>query len=130
MAALGYNRRTMDIDLLVDTNGDNESRVLDAVSTLPDGAAREIKPGEIAQWVVVRIGDEIVVDLMCSACGVDYAHAKQGIEIREVEGVAIPFASAQLLWRTKKPTRREKDIPDLIFLREWFRARGIQPPDV
>ena len=41
MAALGYNRRTMDVDLLVDTDGDNESRVLEAVATLPDGAARE-----------------------------------------------------------------------------------------
>jgi hypothetical protein len=39
-AALGYNRRTMDIDLLVDTSSDNESRALEAVSTLPDGAAR------------------------------------------------------------------------------------------
>ena len=128
MSALGYNRRTMDIDLLVDTNGDNESRVLEAVSTLPDGAARELKPGEIAQWTVVRVGDEIVVDLMRSACGVDYAQAERGIQFLVVEGVAIPFASAELLWRMKKPTHREKDIPDLLFLREWFRARVINPP--
>jgi hypothetical protein len=39
MAAAGYNRRTMDVDLLVDTSGDNESRVLEAVTTLPDGAS-------------------------------------------------------------------------------------------
>jgi len=130
MAALGYNRRTMDIDLLVDTNGDNESRVLEAVATLPDGVAREIKPGEIAQWTVVRIGDEIVIDLMRSACGVDYSMAQPNIENRNVQGVVIPFASAELLWRMKKPTHREKDIPDLLFLREWFQARGTQPPDV
>jgi hypothetical protein len=130
MAALGYNRRTMDIDLLVDTTGDNESRVLEAVSTLPDGAARELKPGEIAQWTVVRVGDEIVVDLMHSACGIDYSAAQTGILIRDVEGVAIPFASAELLWRMKKPTHREKDIPDLLFLREWFRARDSNPPEL
>lgn len=77
LAALGYHRRTMDIDLLVDTSGDNESRVLEAVSTLPDGAARELQPGEIARWTVVRVGDEIVVDLMRSAGGIDYARPKQ-----------------------------------------------------
>lgn len=129
MAALGYNRRTMDIDLLVDTDGDNESRVLEALSTLPDGAARELKPGDIAQWTVIRVGDEIVVDLMRSACGVDYAAARQGIQTHAIDGVEIPFASAELLWRMKKPTHREKDIPDLLFLREWFRARGRQPSE-
>ena len=73
MAALGYNRRTMDVDLLVDTSGDNETRGLEAVATLPDRAATQIHPGEIAQWIVVRIADEIMVDLMQSACGVDYS---------------------------------------------------------
>lgn len=130
MAALGYNRHTMDIDLLVDVSGDNESRVLQAVSTLPDGAARSIKPGEIAQWVVLRIGDEIVVDLMRSACGIDYASARSGIVVQNIDGVAIPFASPELLWRMKKPTHREKDIPDLLFLSEWFKARNLSPPEI
>ena len=43
MAAIGYNRRTMDVDLLIDTSTDNETRVLEAVATLPDGAARQIE---------------------------------------------------------------------------------------
>lgn len=128
MAALGYNRRTMDVDLLVDTAGDNEARVLEAVATLPDGAARELSPGEIARWKVVRVADEIVVDLMGSACGIGYPEAESGIERRDVGGVLIPFASATLLWRMKKPTHREKDLPDLVFLRHWFEARGQTPP--
>src|SRR5947208_7141912 len=72
MRATGFPRTTFDVDLLVETSEDNEARVLDAVGTLPDGAAKQIKAGEIAQWGVVRIGDEIVVDLMRSACGIDY----------------------------------------------------------
>ncbi len=130
MAAAGYNRRTMDIDLLVDIHGDNESRVLDAVAELPDGAARELKPGEIAQWTVVRVADEIVVDLMRSACGIEYPDALPMVEMRQIDGVPIPFASTELLWRMKKPTRREKDAADLVFLGEWFRARGRVPPAV
>ena len=42
----------------------------------------------------------------------------------EVEGVRIPFASPQTLWRTKQ-TRREKDIPDILFLRELLERKGI-----
>src|SRR4051812_28744458 len=64
MRAAGYLRTTMDVDLLVEVSIENERRVLDAVATLPDGAARQIEPGEIARWAVVRIGDEITVDLM------------------------------------------------------------------
>lgn len=128
MAALGYNRRTMDVDLLVDTAGDNEARVLEAVAMLPDGAARELSPGEIARWKVIRVADEIVVDLMASACGIGYSEAESGIERRNVGGVLIPFASAMLLWRMKKPTHREKDLPDLVFLRQWFESRGQAPP--
>jgi hypothetical protein len=88
-----------------------------------------LKPGDIAQWTVIRVGDEIVVDLMRSACGVDYAAAREGIQTHVIDGVEIPFASAELLWRMKKSTHREKDIPDLLFLREWFRARGSEPSE-
>ncbi len=30
----------------------------------------------------------------------------------------------------KAPTKREKDMPDLVFLRQYFAARGETPPDV
>jgi len=52
---------------------------------------------------------------MLSACGITYADAENEIETKEVQGVAIPFASAKLLLRTKQ-TYRERDIPDRIFL--------------
>lgn len=126
--AAGYLRHTMDIDLLVDTSGDNEQRVLEAVATLPDGAARQVTPGEIEKWGVVRIGDEVVVDLMKSACALDYTAAKSMIQTRRVDDVEIPFASPDLLWLTKEPTHRPKDAGDLFFLRELFQTEGRQPP--
>ncbi len=128
MAAVGYNRGTMDVDLLVETSLENESRVLEAVATLSDRAAAELKPGDIAQWTVVRIADEIVVDLMKSACGIDYPTAISSVEVRELEGVRIPFATPELLWRTKRSTHREKDASDLLFLKSLFTSQGKQPP--
>jgi hypothetical protein len=50
--------------------------------------------------------------------------------VHEVEGVSIPFASPQLLWRLKAITHRAKDTEDLLFLRDWFERRGEQPPQV
>jgi len=124
----GYVRQTMDIDLLIDTDLVNEARVYESLRYLPDQAVCELGPGEVAQYTVVRVADEIVIDLMQSAAGIDYAEASLDVVIREVDGVAIPFASPRLLWRMKASTHRDKDAVDLVFLREWFAARGEVPP--
>jgi hypothetical protein len=123
--AAGYTRNTMDVDLLVETGGDNERLVIQALMILPDQAVKEVKPGDVAEFGVVRVGDEICVDLMKSGCGVDYAEAIKDAVWREIEGVKIPFASPATLWRMKQ-THREKDIPDRIFLRQLLEAQGIR----
>ena len=99
-----------------------------ALATLPDNAVRELQPGELHQYTVIRVADEILVDLMRVAGGIEYAEAAKDLSVREVEGVHIPFASPRLLWRMKVVTRREKDAADLVFLRHWFAARGEEPP--
>jgi hypothetical protein len=126
--AAGYNRRTMDVDLIVAADRANEARVFSALSTLPDNAVRELQPGELQLYNVIRVADEILVDLMRSAAGIDYAEASKDVVVREVQGVAIPFASPRLLWRMKAGTHREKDAGDLVFLRHWFSGHGQQPP--
>ena len=123
--AAGFTRLTMDVDLLVETVPENEARVIAALMSLPDQAVREIKPGEIAEYGVVRVADEILVDLMKSGCGVDYAAAIKDAVYREIEGVQIPFASPLTLWHMKQ-TVREKDIPDRLFLRKLLEAQGIK----
>lgn len=128
--AAGYIRETMDIDLIVARDPENEAKVFSALSTLPDNAVRELQPGELLQYSVIRVADEVLVDLMGSAGGIDFAQAASQAEIREVDGVAIPFASPALLWRMKAVTHRAKDQPDLLFLRQWFASRGEKPPPV
>jgi hypothetical protein len=73
--------------------------------------------------VVVRVADEIVVDLMTRACGIAYAEASRMIDRIEIEGVAIPFANARLLWLTKD-TVRDKDRMDRAFLARVLANRG------
>lgn len=126
----GHGRFTEDLDFIIDTSTANEAKVYEALESLPDQAVKELEPGEVAKYTVVRVADEIVVDLMKSACGIDYAEASKDIVIRELGGVPIPFASPRLLWRMKAKTHRAKDAPDLVFLRDYFDSRGEEPPKV
>ena len=91
---------------------------------------RELEPGEVEKYTVVRVADEILVDLMAKASGIDYAEASQSVVIHEIDGVPIPFASPELLWRMKCRASREKDLGDIEFLRQYFAAKGIVPPQV
>ncbi len=125
----GFARPTGDIDLLIATDLKNEALVYKALDDLPDHAVRELDPGDVAKFIVVRVADEVLVDLMRSAAGIDYAEASRNALTEEVGGVPIPFASPQLLWRMKRHTHREKDAPDLVFLRELFAKHGVTPPE-
>jgi hypothetical protein len=118
----GYLRATEDIDLLLDGELDNQARVKKALETLPDKAILELGGDDLRDYTVVRVSDEILVDLMISACGIDYAEASKSIEIAEVAGVPIPFADVHLLLRMKQ-THREKDAEDRVFLQRKIAER-------
>lgn len=111
----GFVRATEDVDLLIEASSDNVARVRRALSSLPDRAALEVRDDDVHQYVVVRVADEIVVDLMKSACGIEYEEASREVEVVTIEGVPIPFARPELLWRMKQ-TVREKDKLDRLFL--------------
>jgi hypothetical protein len=125
----GLPRTTGDVDLLIATDLENEGKAFDALATLPDGCARELDPGDVEKFLVVRVADEILVDLMAKASGIDYEEAAKSVVVRELDGVAIPFASPELLWRMKIRANREKDRGDIQFLRMWFAAQGLTPPE-
>lgn len=120
---LGFVRATEDIDLLIARDLANQALVKQALEILPDRAIRELGGEDIAQWVVVRVNDDITIDLMTEACGVRYEDAKNGIETEVIDGVPIPFAGAELMLKMKQ-SPREKDATDRSFLQQLIRARG------
>ncbi len=77
--AANYIRATMDIDLLVAADPYNEAKVYAALSILPDNAARELTPGELVKYGVIRVADEIVVDIMRTAGGIPYDEASRDL---------------------------------------------------
>jgi predicted nucleotidyltransferase len=119
--AHGGARTTKDIDLLVDASPENVARVTLALRVLEDNAADEVADTDVAQYTVVRVADEVVVDLMARACGVDYAEAAKDAETLTIDGVSIPVASLKTLIRTKD-TVRPSDAVDRRYLEELLRA--------
>jgi hypothetical protein len=116
--AHGGVRTTKDIDLLIDPRPENVALVKAALGILADNAAAEVLDDEMERYAVVRIADEVVVDLMAKACGVTYDEAIVDAVFITLGEVQIPVASPRTLLRTKD-TVRPSDAVDRRFL-EWL----------
>lgn len=115
--AHGAVRTTKDIDFLVDPSVTNLKKIKEALSILPDNAIALIKDDDVEKNTVVRVADEVVVDLMAKACGISYEEAHQDIEWINIDDVRIPVASKELLIRLKN-TYRPQDQMDVTFLKD------------
>lgn len=119
----GGARTTKDIDLLIDPS---LARVEQGLRILEDKAIDEVTDDDIARYTVVRVADEVVVDLMARACGVDYSEAVRDVEILTIKGVSIPVAGLETLIRTKR-TMRPSDAADRLYLEELLKAMRREP---
>lgn len=120
MIAHGAGRFTKDIDLLIDDTPQNVTRVRQGLSVLADNAVADVGDLDIRTHTVVRVVDEIIVDLMGKACGLTYADVASDAKAHDVLGVPIPVASAATLIRTKN-TYRPQDALDRAFLEGLLR---------
>lgn len=120
--AHGAGRFTKDIDLLIDDAPENVARVRRALSVLADNAAAEIEDLDVRTHVVVRVVDEVIIDLMGRACGLSYGEAVADAESRDILGVSVVIASPATLIRTKD-TYRPQDAIDRSFLEGVIRDR-------
>jgi hypothetical protein len=113
--AHGGGRTTKDIDFLVDSSPENIARIKTALRVLPDNAVAEVDDRDVEHYNVVRIADEVLVDLLGNACGVSYEDAIRDAETVDLGGTPTPVASKQTLIETKR-TIRPSDRIDSEFL--------------
>ena len=116
----GLVRTTEDVDILVEATEENCQRVIDGLSKLADGAARELTAKDILENVVVKVADEVEVDVSTHAWKVTYADAIVSAREAIVEGVRIPFLSLDSLIASKE-TYREQDAHDRMRLMDLKR---------
>lgn len=113
----GSGRTTKDIDLLIDPSPENVARVKSALGVLSDNAAAELDVGDVEKYRIVRVVDEVIVDLLAGACGVSYDDAVSEAERHNIGGEQLLVASKETLIRTKQ-TIRPSDHMDCAYL-EW-----------
>jgi len=113
----GFVRGTGDIDLLVDHSEQNIAQLQQGLMYLPDKAVKDLKLSDIKDYHVVRVADEIVIDLIEKACDITYQQAKDHIVYETIDDVTIPFLSIEWLIKTKL-SFREKDVIDRKFLEQ------------
>ncbi len=118
----GFVRGTGDIDLLVDHSEQNIVKIQQGLMYLPDHAAKDLKLTDVQNYHVVRVADEIVVDLIEQACDISYQQAQDHIVHETINNVTIPFLSVEWLLKTKQ-SYREKDVIDRRFLEDILKHR-------
>ncbi len=111
----GLIRTTEDVDILVEATEENCQAVIEALGQLEDGAARELTPRDILENVVVKIADEVEVDVSTHAWKVTYAEALASAQALMIDGVRVPFLGLDALIASKE-TYREQDAIDRLKL--------------
>lgn len=112
----GLIRSTQDVDILIESTEDNARRVIDGLSRMEDGAARQLAPRELIDNVVVKIADDVEVDVSTHAWKVTYAEAIGRALNITIDGVCIPYLGLDDLIASKE-TYREEDRADWLWLR-------------
>ena len=69
LAAHGYQRATTDIDLMVASTVDAGVRMKASLMVLPEQVAKDIDPEWFPEGENIRVGDDIIVDIMLNANG-------------------------------------------------------------
>jgi hypothetical protein len=111
----GSVRATKDIDLLVPKDLANMQRLLEALSELPYGIARELDAAVIVKKPFTIVGDDPRVDILTVAGKLKFDPAWANRLERKIDGVRVIYLSLKDLRRSKQ-TGRAKDEADLEAL--------------
>jgi len=120
--ALGYQRGTVDIDILLPATREQGERTKRALLLLPDGVAKDLDPEWFVEGETIRVADAFVVDLMFNACGETYESLLPHVVTLDLDGVAVRTLDLEGMLKTKQ-TVREKDRLDREILE---RALDVQ----
>lgn len=122
LAAHGFPRATMDIDIWVNPTADNAKKVYAALGKF--GA-----PMSMISEADLSKGDTIVqigvaprrIDILTQISGVDFNEGRKDAINVEIDGININILSARHLIKNKLATGRPKDLEDAGNLRRHLK---------
>jgi predicted nucleotidyltransferase len=121
--ALGYQRGTVDIDIVLRPTRDQGERTRRALLLLPDGVAKDLDPEWFTEGETIRVADAFVVDLMFNACGETYESLLPHAVTIDLDGVPIRTLDLHGLLKTKQ-SARDKDRLDREILERALSESG------
>jgi hypothetical protein len=101
---------------------ENHARAIAALSELEDRAAAELTPQDLIENVVIKIADEVEVDVSTRAWPVSYADAIGTSLKATIEDVEVPYVDLQTLIKSKS-TERDQDKVDVKRLLSLSRPK-------
>jgi uncharacterized protein (DUF1330 family) len=113
----GLVRTTEDVDVLIEESVDNYKKVIAALSELEDHAASELQVDDFDENIVIKVADEVEVDISRRAWTVDFHSAARNSRKVTIEGVVVPYLGLSDLIESKA-TYREKDKWDIQMLKK------------
>lgn len=111
----GHERMTRDADLFLQDTDENIHRAVNALSNWGEGYARELKPKDFRESVVVRICDRFVLDLAIKVWGLEWNDAWRNRRVLMIQEIAVPLLCRADLIRSKQ-TYRQQDHWDVQVL--------------
>ena len=113
-------RATGDIDFLVAVSSDNERRMRKVLEDFGFGSAVPdttlLKPGE-----VIMLGRApFRIDLLTDIAGVTFQEARLTCRYWQMDTLAVPVISPEMLLRNKQAAGRPQDLADVEQLSRWL----------
>lgn len=119
LAAHGYPRATMDIDIWVMPAPDNADAVLRALSHFGTPLHKVTKSDFETEGTIFQIGvAPRRIDIITAASGLEFEDAYQNSITADIEGIEVRIPSVIDLIRNKRASGRTKDLADAEALEE------------
>ncbi len=128
LAAHGYPRATMDIDIWVMPSPDNADALLRALRRFGAPLHNATRNDFEKEGTVFQIGvAPRRIDIITAASGLKFNDAFQRAVALEIEGIEIRVPSVADLVRNKRASGRTKDLADAEALEELDKSRLENP---
>jgi hypothetical protein len=119
LAAHGFPRATLDMDVWVRPSPENAERVCQALTRFgaPMGQISASDFGGEDRIVQIGVAPRRI-DIITSVSGLTFDEARAGALVRQIEGLAVPILSMPDLIRNKLASGRPKDVADAELLKK------------
>lgn len=113
MAAHGYVRATLDMDLWIMPSAANAEAVLKALRQFGAPVARVSARDLQTENIIFQIGvAPRRIDILTSADALRFGEAFKNAIVQDIDGITVPVLSISDLIRNKRATGRTKDLAD------------------